>query len=292
MSAVPSATAVTTPERETVATAVLLELHTMLRPVSVAPFASTVTAVACVVPTAVIEFEARDTVTEATGTGTTLIDEDPGTPSLLAVIVARPTAWAVTSPFASTDAIALSLEDHTTARPVRVVPVPSFVVAVSCWVAPTMTLAVGGLTVTDATGTGVTVRSAEPLLVSLVALILAVPAATAVTNPLEETVATPVLSDDQVITLPVKAWPLASRVVAVACVVCPATTEEEASETLTVATGIGVTVTGTVANFPSLTAAIVATPGASAETIPLAETVATAGLSELQSINLPLRTLW
>jgi hypothetical protein len=65
----------------------------------------------------------------------------------------------------------------------------------------------------------VTVSVALPVLVSLVAVIVAEPAATAVTNPLDETVAIPVLLLDQVTTRPVSTLLLASRVTAVACVV-------------------------------------------------------------------------
>src|SRR6266852_1910592 len=51
----------------------------------------------------------------------------------------------------------------------------------------------GGVTLTDATGTGVTVIVAVPLCPSLVAVIVAVPAPTAVTRPLAFTVATAAL---------------------------------------------------------------------------------------------------
>jgi len=46
----------------------------------------------------------------------------------------------------------------------------SFVVAASCCVAPTITLAVDGLTETVATGTGSTVRAALPVFASLTAM--------------------------------------------------------------------------------------------------------------------------
>jgi hypothetical protein len=292
MFAVPIATALTTPCVETVATAGLLELHATARPVSTAPFASSVTAVACAVPTAVIEFGVSDTVTVATGTGVTVIEEAPVVPSLIALIVAGPIAWAVTSPFTSTDAIKGSVDDQVTPRPVSVLPLASFVVAVSCCVEPTATLAAAGLTLTVATGTGVTVSCALPVFVSLIAIMCAVPAATDVTKPLAETVATVWLSDVQVIERPLSWLPLASKVVAVACVVWPATTEPNASDTLTVATGIGVTVTVAVAILPSLRATIVATPGETADTSPVEETVATLGAFVFQSIVRPLSTLW
>jgi hypothetical protein len=67
--AVPAAIAVTKPDPETVATAVLLELHAMERPVSTLLLASRVVAVACVVCPGASELFARDRLTDATGTG-------------------------------------------------------------------------------------------------------------------------------------------------------------------------------------------------------------------------------
>ena len=99
------------------------------------------------------------TVTEATGTGAAemVITDVPVLPSLVAVTVAAPTDTAVTSPFASTDAAALS-DDQVTARPVSTLLLASFSVAVSCCVAPTTALTVAGLTETVATGSGADVR--------------------------------------------------------------------------------------------------------------------------------------
>src|SRR5437773_2776571 len=117
----------------------------------------------------------------------------PLLPSLVAVIVAEPTATAVTRPLALTVATAVLLLDQVTTRPVPVAPVESWVTAESCRVPPTNRLAEAGLTVKEATGTRDTVMAAVPLLPSLVAVIVAEPAATAVTNPLLLTVATAVL---------------------------------------------------------------------------------------------------
>jgi hypothetical protein len=58
---------------------------------------------------------------------------------------------------------------------------------------PTVKLLLFKVTVTEATGTGVTVSVAEPEMPSLVAIIDAVPTATDVTKPVLETVATLVL---------------------------------------------------------------------------------------------------
>ena len=86
------------------------------------------------------------------------------------------------------------------------------------WVVPpTRRLAVVGDTDTDATGTGagaLTVIADVPVLVSLVAVIVVLPAATAVTRPDAETVLIPVLLELQVTRRPVRTLLLASRVVA------------------------------------------------------------------------------
>jgi hypothetical protein len=239
-----------------------------------------------------MELGVNETVIDATGTAITVIDDASLFPSLVAVIVAGPIAWAVTSPFKSTEAIAGADDVQVTTRPASGIPLPSLSVAVSCCVEPMMMLAVVGLTVTVATGTGVMMRVAPPLLVSLVAVMWTVPGAKEVTNPLGETVARVVLSDPHVTTRPVNAFPAASKVVAVAWMVCPATIEPEPRETLTVATGIGVTVIVAVATRPSLTAVTFATPGETAATRPPAETVATLGASVLQSIVRPESALW
>jgi len=143
----------------------------------------------------------------------------PLCPSLVAVIVAVPATTPLTRPLPFTVATDVLLLDHVTTRPVRGLPLASFGVAVSCTVWPAATLAVAGLTVTDATGTLVTVIAAVPVFPSLVAVIVADPAAPPVTRPLAFTLATAVLLLDQVTTRPVSAVPLASFGVAVSCTV-------------------------------------------------------------------------
>jgi hypothetical protein len=132
MLVVPAAIALITPWAEMVATPVLLELHATARPVRTPPLASNVVAVACEVPTAVIGFGLRATVTDATGTGTTVIAEIPFFPSLVAVIVAPPAETALTMPVALTVATAGLLEDQVTSRPVSNWLIASLVSAESC----------------------------------------------------------------------------------------------------------------------------------------------------------------
>ena len=129
----PGATAVITPVAElTVATVGASELQAITRPVRTPPLPSEVTALACEVPTAVIELGASDTDTVATGTGITPTADVPLCPSLVAVIVVFPTARAVTRPLADTDATPGALEIQLTTRPVSVPPFASRRVTVSC----------------------------------------------------------------------------------------------------------------------------------------------------------------
>jgi hypothetical protein len=212
-------------------------------------------------------------------------------PSLVAVIVAEPAATPVTTPLDETVAIPVLELDHVTARPVRTLLFASRVVAVSCAVCPTVTLAVAGVTLTDATGTTETATVAVPLFPSLVAVIVAEPAATPVTTPLVETVAMPVLELVHVTVRPVSTLLFASRVVAVSCTDCPTLTLGVVGATLTDATGIGVTVTVAVPLFPSLVAVIVAEPTATPVTTPLDETVAMPVLELDHVTTRPVSTL-
>src|SRR5437867_4437451 len=83
------------------------------------------------------------------------------------------------------------------------------VLTVACTLSPMANWPVGA----------VTVIAAVPLCPSLVAVIVAAPAATAVTSPLPFTLATAPLLDCQVMTRPVNGFPLASCGVAVSCAV-------------------------------------------------------------------------
>src|SRR5256886_14895252 len=121
----------------------------------------------------------------------------------------------------------------------------------------------------------VTVTLAVPLFPSLDAVIVAVPAATPVTSPPAETVATLALFVAQLMLRPLSAVPLASLGVAVSCTVAATSSTGAAGLTLTDATGTGVTVTVAVPLFPSLVAVIVAVPATPPVTSPLVETLAT-----------------
>src|ERR1041385_1059142 len=166
----------------------------------------------------------------------------PLCPSLVAVIVAEPAATPLTTPLPLTPATEVLLLAHVTVRPANGFPLASFGVAVSCIVPPTSTDAVAGLTLTDATGTLLTVMLAVPLCPSLVAVMVAEPGATPVTTPLPLTPATEVLLLAQVTVRPIKAFPLMSMGVAVSCTVPFTSTDAVAGLSLTDATGTSVTV--------------------------------------------------
>src|SRR5437764_10795396 len=89
---------------------------------------------------------------------------------------------------------------------------------------------------------GVTVMADGPLCPSLVAVIVAEPATTPLTSPLELTVATELSLLDHVIVRPVSALPLASFGVAVSWSVLPAGTLPDAGVTVTEPTGTPPTV--------------------------------------------------
>src|SRR2546421_11108953 len=110
--------------------------------------------------------------------------------------------------------------------------------------------------------------SAVPLFPSLVAVIVAVPAADPVTSPLALTVATPAALVPHAIVRPVSTFPLASFRLAVSCTVAPTGTLADAGLTTTDATGAGGgrgsdrTAHPPVRPLPSPVAAMTAPPGA------------------------------
>jgi hypothetical protein len=219
----------------------------------------------------------------------------PDFPSLVAVISDVPAATAVTRPPEFTVAELVLPLVHVIARPVSVFPLASRSVAVSCSVPPAWILGFVGETATVDTGAGtaaVTVIEAVPLLPSLVAVIVAFPALTAATVPVDDTVATAVLLLDHAMLRPGSGFPLASYVVAVSARESPATRLALDGLTLTDDTGTGgeaLTVTIASPVVPSLAALIVAVPGAMPVTNPDGPTAATAVLEVPHAMMRPLR---
>jgi phage terminase large subunit-like protein len=240
--ALPAATAVTRPLADTVATAGALLAQVTTRPVKTLPAESFVVAASCTVPPIWRLAEFGLTATDATGGIVTVTVAVPLFPPLVAVSVAVPAATPVTNPLPFTLATPGALLAQVTTRPVSTLPAESVAVAVSCTVPPTRILGAAGVTATAATGMIVTVIEAVPLLPSLVAVSVALPAATPVTSPLAETLATPGALLAHVTRRPVKALPFASLGVAVNWAVCPMRTVAAAGLTATDATGTTVTV--------------------------------------------------
>src|SRR5207247_11230696 len=162
----------------------LLPAHVTVRPDSGFPAESFGVAVSCSVCPTSTEAVAALSLPDALPILLTVIAAVPLLPSLVAVIVTDPAATPKTSPLALTVAMAVLLLAHVTVRPDSRLPAESFGVAVSCTVCPTSTEAVAGLTVTDATGTFLTVIAAVPLLPPLLPVIVADPAATPAPSPL------------------------------------------------------------------------------------------------------------
>jgi hypothetical protein len=214
---VPTNTPVARPDAETVAVAVLPDVHVTVRPVSTLPKASFNVAVNCCVEPLATFADAGATVTVATGASVTVTTDVPDCDSLVAVMVDVPGRTPVTTPF-ETVATRVLLELHVTGR-LTTVPLTSFTTAVKVVVPSTTTVAVGGETTTLPTGATVTVTTELPDLVSLVAVTVADPGDTAVTTPPADTVATPVLFDDHVTTRSVTTVPDWSFTVAVSVVV-------------------------------------------------------------------------
>jgi hypothetical protein len=194
------------------------------------------------------------------------------------VIVAAPTATAVTTPVCDTVAKLGLRETQVTGRSVSTFPLASFTVAASVVVCPITTLGVAGAIVTEFTGAFVTVTDVIPLFPSLVAVIVADPAATAVMRPADDTVATAGALVPHVTTRFVTTVPLASLTVIVGVDVCATKRGMLVGASVTLPTGIAVTVTVEDPLFPSAVAVIVAVPGATPVTTPDADTVAVAAL--------------
>jgi len=153
----PAATAVTSPELETVAIPGFVELQPTRRPVSTLLLESSVTAESCAdAPTCRVA-AVGDTDTDATGIGAgalTLRREELVLPELVALIIDWPGPIALTFPVLSTVATVTSELVQVTTRSDRGFPVESAKVAVASAVCPTRTAEGSTKTVTVAIGVG------------------------------------------------------------------------------------------------------------------------------------------
>jgi hypothetical protein len=134
-----------------------------------------------------------------------------------------------------------------------------------------------GVTLTEATAACETVTVIEPFFPSHVAVIVAVPVATAVINPLASTVATPALLVLQMTARPLRGFCPASYVAAESAAWVPGAASMCGGVTTTLATGVFSTVIVATPDFPFTLAATCVEPSATPVTMPALEIVATFG---------------
>jgi hypothetical protein len=282
--AVPMATDVTSPVALTVATPAADEVHVIGAPLTTELPASLAVAVSCcVAPMELSETVVGATLTLATACAT-VTTAAPEREPVVAVIVLVPFATAVTSPALLTVAVAAADVAHVKAVPLTVLPPASRAVAVNCTVEPSEVSVDGvGVTVTDE-ATCATVAVAVPANDPIIAVITAVPFATAVTRPLAETVATAADEDDHCAVVPGTIWLFASRATAESCCVAPRAAIVTGAGLTATVVGTCSTVTWTVPEIVPAAALIVVDPFATAVTVPFTSTVATAVFDEVQEI--------
>lgn len=123
----------------------------------------------------------------------------PLTPPLAAMIVAVPALTPVTRPEALTVATAVFDEDHITCEPTSLVALSEKVpVAFNCWVVPAAKDGFVGVTAIDSSVAAVTASVAEPLTLSIFAVMVVLPTVRLVAFPEASTVATALSDDDHV----------------------------------------------------------------------------------------------
>ncbi len=209
-------------------------------------------------------------------------------PPIVTVTVAEPAPTPVTSPEVEMVATPVFALLHVAARPESTLPPASFAVAVNCAVCPAVTDTVAGATRTCATAMGATTTVAFANLPLTSTVIVADPVATAVTNPLDDTVATLVFELVHVPGgSPASGLLFPSFGVAVSCTVWPADKVSVAGATITLLTGGGITVIDALPVLPLVVADTVASPVATAVTRPLEETVSTLLLLLLHAMVWP-----
>jgi hypothetical protein len=284
MVAVPCLTRVTVPA-DTVATAVLDELHASVTPLTVLPDASSGTADNVdVFPGTPVTVVGESAIAATGGALTVTVTDAVMLPSE-AVTVVLPCFLSVMRPLELTFATVASPDDHETVCPETVLPDASLATAEACVVLPGTPVTEAGESASDATGAALTVAPMVAATLPVDAEIVAVPCLTSVTSPFDETVATPVFDDDHASTTPVTALPFASLRAAEICVVLPGTPVMAVGDSVIDATGPGgafVAVTPTVADTPLAEAVIVAVPALLSVTKPDEDTLATDELDEVQ----------
>ena len=220
---------------------------------------------------------------------------------LVAVMIASPSAIAVTNPVGLTVAVCGRLLVQSIGAFVRTPPplaLSAYAVAVSCtarFADPFRKIVADeGVTTTRATDciTGEDTRIvAEPATPSAVAVMVLEPAATAVTRPEVDTAATLGVPELHDTARPVTTAPFTSRTVATKSTAPPMATVALPGATVTVPIATGDTVTAAAPDFPSIVAVMVLEPAETAASRPVLDTVATAGALDDQSTTRPRTVL-
>ena len=132
-----------------------------------------------------------------------------------------------------------------------------------------------------------------PIFVSLVAVTVVDPGATAVTRPVPDTVAVALTADSQATTRPGRSVLSAARVMAASWNVLPGPTTIESGATATAATGTAATETCAVPVCPpALAVMVTGPPTATPVIVPVGPTVRTAGLFEVQVTDTVVQYSW
>jgi hypothetical protein len=228
MFVMPGATPVATPAVEIVAVAVMLEAQVTIAVRFIVDWSSYVpVAVNCWVVFFAIDMFAGVTAIETRCAGAfTVRVVEPETAPLVAEIAVVPAATPVARPEVETVAVAVIDEAQVAVVEMSFVVLSLKVpVAVNCWVAPVAIDGVVGVTAIEtsvAMPPAMTVRVVEPITPLVAAVIVVMPAATAVARPVDEIVAVPVVLDVQVAVDDTSiVMPLLSDAVATNCCVEP-----------------------------------------------------------------------
>lgn len=199
MFVVPDATLVAKPEPAMVATAGFEELQSTEAVISWVLLSLKVPrAVNCLVaPVAMVEF-AGSTASDTRTALVTVNEAVPLTPPLDAEIVVEPVPTLVTSPFTSTVATPVAVDDHVTEVSNCVLPSSKLATALSCSVVPAAIDALAGLTEIETRCAGTTVKTVLSLNEPAVAVIVVDPAASVFARPFPSTLATEGVDELQV----------------------------------------------------------------------------------------------
>jgi len=210
----------------------------------------------------------------------------PLTPPLVAMIETLPGANALTRPVDDTVASDVTLLVHAIDAPETGAPFASRATATACVVCPTFRveeLTVTSIRLTVGPLVVWTVMVAEALCPWEVAVMVALPACSALTIPVDPTCAMPGADDDHVIAAPLMGAPETSTAFATRATFWPTIRLAVVGETVMEATATGVTVPCAVALSVPDVAVIFAFPGAKPVRTPDGDTVITAEFEELQT---------